>query len=59
MDYKVVVVREEFQLDAKSELEKKVKALLEDGWKLQGGISVSVVEVGYGSHTILAQAMTK
>lgn len=55
MDYKVVVVREELQVDAISELEKTVKALLEDGWKLQGGVSVSNLQIGY----LFTQAMTK
>lgn len=55
MDYKVVVVRKEFMSDAKKKLEKKVKALLEDGWKLQGGVSVSNLQIGY----LFTQAMTK
>ena len=59
MDYQVVVVRSEHQLEAKDMLEKKVKELLETGWQLQGGVSASVVKVGFEDDIVLIQAMTK
>jgi len=50
MQYKIV------ECGTADELEKKVEMLMEDGWKPQGGVSVSVM--GALSEDTFYQAMT-
>jgi len=46
MDYRIVYVDNNVKRDALIELEEKVNRLCRDGWKLQGGISVTTNKNG-------------
>ncbi len=59
MNYRVIVVSESNAVISATKLEQKVKELLEQGWKLQGGVSVSRAEVGLSFMVVMAQAMIK
>ena len=57
MNYRVIVVSERDDVISAMKLEQKVNELLQQGWKLQGGVSVARAEIG--SSVIMTQAMTK
>ncbi len=60
MDYRVVVVCDgNSVVVATMNLERKVKELIEQGWKLQGGVSVSKEGYSSSSRLVMAQAMIK
>lgn len=59
MDYRIVVVSENWHTDAARELEKEVKRLIKSGWKLQGGVSVSRSDHGSLTKVVMSQAMIK
>lgn len=59
MDYRVVVVSRDWHTDAAEELRREVKQLLNSGWKLQGGVSVSRSDYGSLVKIVMFQAMIK
>lgn len=61
MEYKVVTVKEGFLRNATSEITDKVNSLLKQGWRLQGGVSISYHAEGggYNSQYCLAQALVR
>ena len=59
MDYKVIVVRVQYDDDAARELEEEVKNHINEGWKPLGGVSTSISGNGIHERTIMSQAMIK
>lgn len=59
MEYKVVFVEKNSISFATMDLEKKVNALIKEGWKPQGGISISKWDDGTFIHITLSQAMIR
>ena len=59
MDYKVIVVSEDYAHMAAEKLEKQVKQEIHRGWKPLGGVSVSRSDFGSFGKVVLAQAMIK
>lgn len=61
MDYKVIIVKEEFPHNAARELQEDVKLAIDDGWKPLGGVSVSISSNVSNTYkeTVMAQAMIK
>lgn len=59
MDYKVIVVRAEYNVDAARRLEQEVKSYINTGWKPIGGVSTSISGKNINETTIMAQAMIK
>jgi len=59
MEYKVVAVEEENLRDATDELISEVNQLLNKGWKLQGGVSVSCHTLNGAEYYNLAQALAR
>jgi len=59
MDYQIVVVSKDWHTDAAEELRREVKKLINSGWKLQGGVSVSRSDYGSLAKIVMSQAMIK
>ena len=59
MNYRVIVVSESNAVISAMKLEQKVNELLKQGWKLQGGVSVSRSEIGSSCRVVMTQAMIK
>ncbi|MBQ8044212.1 MAG: DUF1737 domain-containing protein [Clostridia bacterium] len=58
MKYKLITVEDSFYSFAQEKLENEVNALLKEGWRLQGGVSVSTyVEGNYDTNYVMSQAM--
>lgn len=57
LKYKIVWESDEYAWKACDKLEKEVQKLCNDGWKLQGG--VTVVAAGRGGYCTACQAMVK
>lgn len=59
MDFCIITVEEKTYTFASLELQLKVKEKLNSGWKLQGGVSVTVAKGDYSTRYTMAQAMIK
>ena len=59
MNYRVLTEESKDRSEAAKELERKVEELLNEGWNLYGGVSITVSPHGYADYYILAQAMVK
>ena len=59
MDYKVIVVSNEYASNAANQLDQQVKKYICNGWKPLGGVSVSRSDTLDFQKTVLAQAMIK
>ena len=59
MNYRVIVVSEDDAGISAMKLEQKVNELLKQGWKLQGGVSVSGSEIDSSCRVVMTQAMIK
>lgn len=64
MKYKTIVIKDRLLCNAQKSIEQEVNRLLEDGWNLQGGLSVNEAweirtDFPSSSYFTLAQAMIK
>ena len=59
MDYKVIVVSNEYESNAVNQLDQQVNKYIYSGWKPFGGVSVSRSDTVGFQKTVLAQAMIK
>ncbi len=59
MEYCIVTIDTRGHYTAASELEKRVSTRCKEGWKPQGGVSISSREVGYSTYYTMSQAMVK
>ena len=59
MDYKVMVVSDNFASDAADQLDQQANEYICNGWKPLGGVSVSKSDDGYFQQAVLAQAIIK
>ncbi len=59
MDYRIVVVSEDYHTVATEKLTREVKKLIDSGWKLQGGVSISRSDYGKLTKIVMSQAMIK
>ena len=59
MEYKVIVVSNPYEINAVKQFEREVKEYIRDGWKLQGGVSVTRTDYDNNQQTVLAQALIK
>ena len=61
MEYKVVTVKDGFLSSAMLDITQEVNQLLKQGWRLQGGVSISshVEDGGYNDQYCLAQSLVR
>ena len=59
MEYKTIVVYDDCTSNAEEQLKRKVEFEILNGWKPQGGVSISVLDISFSYRVYLAQAMVK
>ena len=59
MQYCVITSDGDFLHRVSQNLSDKVAEAIKDGWKVQGGVSISRYKVGYENYISMAQAMVK
>lgn len=59
MDYKVITVENKYLYEAEEEFMQIVNRHLQDGWNLQGGVSITSRQYGNYNYYTFAQAMVK